>query len=788
MAGLLSFLMVVLPAVGQTTSGSETKPTEQASSTAKKKPAQKTAQKTPQTTKKPSSTVKITKKPVSPAVRAARRARTARIKLAFVASTELRPMAQQLATMRTPAAYAGVTKYAHQHTGEAAATAYMALGHAYLLDNRYAEAAADFRLARQAGTELADYADFLGASANHEAGNESAAEESLHGFIQRYQESIFVAQAPELEAETLLAMQDAKGAQRVLAAAAGTAAANLTGYQLAQGEVALALKQTEQAESLFKRLLLAHPLSPEAEIARAQLIEMGAENNLTTAELRSLGDAYYNAGHYSDASAQYHALTRQSKLDAESRADFAVAAADCDLKLKRLTKTQAEALPDTQDENGARRLYLLTQLARNRNDLKEVKRIVAELESRFPQSPWLAESLYSSGNLYLLRHDYVTAAEYYSALATQFPSSKYAATAHWRAGWLSYRLGQYADAARLFDEQIRLYPGVTETVPALYWRGRLYETVEEKPDLAAANYRTLLRAYPHYFYAQLSRQRLAALGNYQEEALPAPQPQLDRFQAPPVLPLEENFPADSPHLAKARLLANAGLNEYIAQEIAADPDSSSWSALAEAQIYSSYGEYFRAMRVIKRALPSAATSSLRSIPLAYWRILFPMPWWETIKAESAKNNLDPYLVAALIRQESEFNPSAVSRANACGLMQLLPAVGKSMAHQEGIEHFQTFQLFDPATNIRLGTRYLRKTLDKFDGVTEYALAAYDAGDERVLEWQAAGPYQGMDEFVESIPITETREYVEIILRNLATYKAIDTYASSQGKKATVLER
>lgn len=248
MAGLLSFLMVVLPAVGQTTSGSETKPTEQASSTAKKKPAQKTAQKKPQTTKKPSSTVKITKKPVSPAVRAARRARTARIKLAFVASTELRPMAQQLATMRTPAAYTGVTKYAHQHTGEAAATAYMALGHAYLLDNRYAEAAADFRLARQAGTELADYADFLGASANHEAGNESAAEESLHGFIQRYQESIFVAQAPELEAETLLAMQDAKGAQRVLVAAAGTAAANLIGYQLAQGEVALALKQTEQAK------------------------------------------------------------------------------------------------------------------------------------------------------------------------------------------------------------------------------------------------------------------------------------------------------------------------------------------------------------------------------------------------------------------------------------------------------------------------------------------------------------------------------------------------------------
>jgi len=783
LAGLLSFLMIVLPVTGQSSGGSTTKPAGHASSTVKKKPAPKSTQKTNNqgkaAAKSAGQTRKAVKKPASPAVRAARRAHAARIKLAFVASAELRPMAQQLATMRTPAAYAGVTKYAHQHTGEAAAAAYLALGHADLLDKHYTEAVADFRLARKAGTELADFDDFLGARANHEAGNESAAEALLNGFALRYPESIFIAQTPELEAETLLAMQDAAGAQKVLAATAGTAAANRPGYQLAQGEVAFALGKTQQAESLFKRLLLAHPLSQEAGIARAKLTAMGAEASLTTAELRSLGDAYYNAGHYADASAQYSALARQSGLDAVSRNGFAVAAAACDLKLKRLTKAQAEALPDTQDENGARRLYLLIELARSRDDLNEVKRIVAEMESNFPQSPWLAEALYSSGNLYMLRRDYATAIEYYRTLATQFTSSKHAATAHWRAGWLSYRQGLNDDAARLFDEQIRLYPGATETVSALYWRGRIYETQEHMPDRAAANYHTLLRVYPHYFYAQMARQRLATLGNAQ----PAAQPQLDSFQAPPVPQLEESFPVDSPHLAKARLLANAGLNEYIAQEIAADPDSSSWSALAEAQIYASYGENFRGLRLMKRALPSAGTATIQSIPLAYWRILFPEPYWQTIKAESAKNNLDPYLVAALIRQESEFNPSAISPANAYGLMQLLPAVGKSMAHQEGLEHFQTFQLFDPATNIRLGTRYLRKTLDKFGGVTEYALAAYDAGDERVHNWQAAGPYQGIDEFVESIPFTETREYVESILRNLETYKAINAYAGSQGNAA-----
>lgn len=692
-------------------------------------------------------------------------------------------MAQQLATLRTPAAYAGVTEYARRHSGEAAAAAYLALGRAYLLDKHYAEAVASFGQARRAGEELADYADFLSARANHEAGNDAAAEALLRGFAERYPESIFADQAPELEAGTLLALQDAAGARRVLAAAQDTAAANRPGYQLAEGQVAFTLGEADGAERIYKRLLLSHPLSPEAEIARAKLTAMGAESRLTATELRSLGDAYYNAGRYADASEQYRALSRQSSLNAESRAGFAVAEAACDLKLKRLSKAQAEALPDTNDENGARRLYLLMELARNRDDLDGQKRIVAEMETRFPHSPWLAEALFSSGNLYLLRREYATAAGYYSTLATSFPSSKNAAKAHWRAAWLTYRQGLYADAARQFDEQIRLYPGSSETVSALYWRGRLYETQDHRPAQAAANYRAVIRAYQRYFYAQMARKRLAGLDPAQRGAQPAPQPQLEHFQARPVPPLEESFPADSPHLAKARLLANAGLNEYIAQEISADPDSSSWSALAEAQIYASYGENFRAMRALKRALPYALTASIQSIPLAYWRILFPEPWWETIRAESAKNNLDPYLVAALIRQESEFNPSAISHANAYGLMQLLPSVGKSLAREEGMKHFATFQLLDPATNIRLGTRYLRKTLDRFGGVTEYALAAYNAGDNRVLDWQANGPYQGIDEFVESIPFSETRAYVEIILRDMETYKAIDAFAASRGKTA-----
>jgi soluble lytic murein transglycosylase len=714
------------------------------------------------------------------ASRAVRTARTARIRQAFIASSELRPMAQQLATLRNPEAYAGVTAYAHRHTGDAAAAAYLALGHAYLLDHRYSDAVANFHLAREDSGELADIADYLAAEADHDSGDNAGSETLLHGFAERYPDSIFVDQVPELEATVLLALNNPGSAREVLAAAADTDAADRVGYQLAAGQVEYTLGERDAAVAAFKRLLLEHPLSAEAMQAQARLTELGAAQTLTAAELRSLGDAYYNAGRYSEAAEQYRALQRTPGLSAIERSNFTVALAACELKQNRLTPAEAQALPDTDDENGARRLDLLMELARDRDDEADQQRIVSEMEARFPHSTWLAEALFSSGNMYLLKRDYANAVTYYAYLAEHFPQQKNAAAAHWRAGWLSYRQGEFAAAAKLFDDQIQRYPAAAETVSALYWRGRLYESMDHYPSMAAANYRAIVRAYPHYFYAQMARVRLNALGKLE----PAAEPELDHFQ-PVVEPkLVDTFPADSPHLAKARLLANAGLNEYIAQEIQADPDSDSWSALAEAQIYASYDETFHALRAMKRALPYASSAQISAIPLAYWRILYPEPWWETIRAEAAKNNLDPYLVASLIRQESEFNPNAVSYANAYGLMQLLPSVGRAMAREEGMTHFQTFQLLDPETNIRLGTRYLRQMIDRFGGVQEYALAAYNAGDNRVTEWQAAGPYSGMDEFVESIPFTQTRDYVQAILRNEETYRAIDEYALSQSSMKT----
>src|SRR5581483_8401676 len=141
----------------------------------------------------------------------------------------------------------------------------------------------------------------------------------------------------------------------------------------------------------------------------------------------------------------------------------------------------------------------------------------------------------------------------------------YAPSAHWRAAWLSYRTRNYPEAARLMDEQIQKYPGGQEILGALYCHGRLYEDVEHYVAQALNYYNKVNDAYVNSYYAMLARQRMAAIGK-RDEAEPAPALAAVREVDDPEL--IDDLPENDPHLIKARLLANAALNEYIRPEIA----------------------------------------------------------------------------------------------------------------------------------------------------------------------------------------------------------------------------
>jgi len=691
-----------------------------------------------------------------------------RLSSAFIASAQLRPMAQQLVLERNGAAYAGVIAYVAGHPGEAAAAGELALGHAYMLDRRYPEAERAFRQVNLNGSALGDYADYLAAQAAVQGNHPQDAVPLLDHFADRHPGSLFDSTAPILLANAYLSANDPGGALRVLQPFQSDPMAAHVDFRFALAKAYQASGNASQAATLYRGIYLDDPLSPEATSAKIQLAAMNTPPS--AADRKRHADAMFNAKQYLDAQEEYRALQKSgSDLSQSDHDALEIYAAVCDLRLKKLSRDDVNHLPVTGDDSAALKMYLQSELARNMGNTDQHDALVQDLMAHYPQSRWLEEALDSGGNMYLIRQDDAKAIEEYVALVQHFPRSTYAPSAHWHAAWLSYRLRRYPDAARLMDEQIMNYPAGTEIPAALYWRGRLYEDIEHNFSQALNYYNTLNATYVNSYYASLGRQRIAIIG--QRPAEP-PAPALASVRTIDNPGLTDVLPENDPHLIKARLLANAALNEYIRPEIQLSATSGQWGAFAEAQIYESFGENTRALQAMKRSKIPFFSLPVSEVPMAYWELVFPRPYWPQLESDARANGLDPFLVAALIRQESEFNPDAVSRMNAYGLMQLLPSVGKSLAKKDGERHFSTSELLDPSTNLRLGTQDLRKTVDRYNGQVEYALAAYNAGDTPVHQWMATNNYKDIAEWVESIPYTETREYVEGIMRNRDLYRAV----------------
>ena len=154
---------------------------------------------------------------------------------------------------------------------------------------------------------------------------------------------------------------------------------------------------------------------------------------------------------------------------------------------------------------------------------------------------------------------------------------------------------------------------------------------------------------------------------------------------------EAEPPADELHVQKAQLLGNGGLVDFAVRELQAAAaqasDGASWGPAETAQLYVQTGHYDLAIETMKHTTPNYFAMDLPDLPRKYWEALFPKAYWPDLRRSATANRLDPYLVASLIRQESEFNPGAVSRANAVGLMQLLPKTGKLVAQEVKMKRY-----------------------------------------------------------------------------------------------------
>ncbi len=191
------------------------------------------------------------------------------------------------------------------------------------------------------------------------------------------------------------------------------------------------------------------------------------------------------------------------------------------------------------------------------------------------------------------------------------------------------------------------------------------------------------------------------------------------------------------------------------------------------------------MRSPHRLTPGAAVALLAILALTVWtatNVRTVLRWWypvyyrEPIVRWSAAHGLDPWLVAAVVRVESNFRPLATSPRGARGLMQLLPETARWVSGRMGEERFFEDLLYDPETNVRLGTWYLANLLREFDGRLPVALAAYNAGRGTVQRWLEQSTWDGSEQRLEGVPYGETRRFVARVLRSWRMYRWL--YAES----------
>jgi soluble lytic murein transglycosylase len=719
------------------------------------------------TTKKKSSATTVThprRKTTSP--------RLQRMHEAFVSSAALKPMARQLLQDRSPAAYAGVDAYARRHAKEdAGALAWLVIGYAHILDRGYAQAIDPLNQARPRAGDLGDYVNFYLGTAYYQTGRLAEAVATLGGFAKAYPESLLIRDAHVTYANALVADGRAPEAVELLENDREPIRADL---ELALGRAYEAAGQPAKALTIFRNLYFTMPLSWEATQVDGDLKKLAGTPETqppTFAERKTRADLLAKGKQYNQAANEYHALLNDAGPENRLALTMAMAEALRHAGRDKEAKKTLESMPESTPELNAERLFNLGEIARNANDDEAFLRMLDQLRQTAPTSIWLEQALLSAGNIYLLRHDYDRAIDSFRELQQRFPNGGRASYALWKATWLSLRQGRRVDAEKGFEEQIELYPSSGEIPAALYWRGRLAEEDGEAPK-ARAYYQKVSDRFRNYYYGELARQQLKKLksdGDTVHYALLDRVPPIDASTKVTADPA----PTDNLRVQKAQLLANGALLDLAVKELraAADESKGNWLVPETAHLYTDAGRYDMAIQVLKKAVPGYFAVDLPSLPRPYWEALFPKPFWIDLKKFSSDNALDPYMVAALIRQESEFNPGAVSHANAVGLMQLLPKVGKSVAKQEKLKHFSSNELFTPGVNLQLGTRYFRSMVDKF-GAFEYALAAYNAGAERVQDWLGQGKYRDPQEFVESIPFTETREYVQAILRNANVYRQL----------------
>ncbi|MGB8654522.1 MAG: transglycosylase SLT domain-containing protein [Candidatus Acidiferrales bacterium] len=692
--------------------------------------------------------------------------------------TQLQHWARALKEKNPQAAYAQLSALAdRKSSGVFGLRAALALGYYHYSKADYPKASAWLTRA-QADPLLRDYSLYWLAETNIALNRNAEALDELQQLRQQFPDSVITEQALQSLGTAAIALNQPAAA--ISALDAYTLTPEKPALLFMRGEAREEAAQPLQGAADYQTIYLRYPLSEQARQATEKLSflrsTLGAQLPAIPFDQQVAHAAALFAGkQWGDARIEYSQLLPQSSGAERERAELRVL--ECGLALGE-NPADVAALAISNPDVEAERSYTLTQWYREQQQEQPMVAAAEATASHAPSSAWTEAALFATGNYFWVQLDRDRASAYYRRVADGFSSSPDATPAQWRVAWTAV-LQRAPDASELLTEHLRRFPGSIFTPDALYWLGRLAEE-SHNDSLARAYYAKLGERYPQNYFSNLGLAHLHALGPG-ETAMP------EVLATVPPLPPAQILgsvipPAAAERQARADALSSIAFDSSAVLELRA-----AYAATGEprllleaAQASVDAGKCGAATMMARQIYPQLEWRAFGTVPPEVWKAAFAMPFSESIRRWSAHSGTDPMLTAGLIRQESAFDPEARSGPGALGLMQLLPKTARRMAPKAHVRYSHA-QLFDPDYNIRLGTVYLAGLEADFGGV-EPALAAYNAGEDRVALWTAGQNYREPAEFVDSIPFTETREYVEIVTRNAAIFRMIYE-AGNESRKA-----
>jgi soluble lytic murein transglycosylase len=674
----------------------------------------------------------------------------------------------------TPARQAAVESYAKAHAREVnGALAHLALGVGLYEQQDYPGAIAALKNVTGRLPAIADYPAYYLAAARVESQDFAGIPQELAPTHRAEMPSPLGAKSWLLAARALQ-NSDAPASVRLLRE-------HYTELPQPDGDLLLAdsyqaAKDLPHAVEFYQRVYSRYLTGEQADNAAAALTALRDTMGVSFPEplpeqMLRRTDLMLEALQYPQAKAEYQGLVDKLVGASREKARVRIGAADGLGGNPTAAAAYLRGLDLSDPEADAERLYYLEEFARRLANDSEMSAAVEKLSALHPQSPWRLKAMVSAANRFLLGNrpdDYIPL---YRAAYTDFPNDSGAGLYHWKVAFQSF-LRDKPEAVNLLREHLQKFPKHATAGASLYFLARSFE---RSGDTAAARscYDALVRVFRNSYYAVLTRDRLAqspisnATGSAETEQFLTAL----LFNEPKPVPTDATA-ATTARIQRSRLLHSAGLNDLAVSELRFGARSDAQPQLMAMEIADQADAAYLGLRAMKAFAPEYLTLPLEKAPRKYWEYLFPLPFRADLNAAARTQNLDPFLVAGLIRQESEFNPDAVSRANALGLMQVRPGTGRQFARKAGFPRFTSRTLFQPGANLRIGTTVLRSMLDRHNGNLEETLAAYNAGPNRAAEWLTWNQYREPAEFVESIPITETRDYVQTVLRNADMYKRL----------------